>query len=211
MIPVKLKKILLILLCFFISTTLLSAQDEEENEETIPSGPQYILGDSFIHLNLGTFIPLFFQYVHDGSLAEYSDIFLGIKGSFQIGTYITNRFTLSIVLDGGMLFDTNFVPLWVLPIMAKATYIIYALGLEFPLSLGTGIFIGSYKEGSRIDFVLKPELGLLWQFDPHWCFGINVGYYWVPHIASVEQEAHVPHQSVFGNYLDISISTVYHF
>jgi len=189
---------------------VLFSQNEEENQEAIPFTPQYILGDTFIALNLGTFIPLFFQYVHDGSLAE-AEIFLGIKGSFQFGTYITSRFSLSIELDGGMFFDTNFVAFWVLPIIVKGTYTIYALGLEFPLSLGTGIFIEAYKEASRMDFVIKPDIGLLWQFDPNWCFGLNIGYWWVPHIASQEQEEKKPNQHMFLNFLDITFSTVYHF
>ena len=63
-----------------------------------------------------------------------------------------------------------------------------------------------YQEDTYLDLILKPGVSAFWQFDVTWSFGLNLIYWWVPHISTTSRE-----DTRFGNFLEITLSALYNF
>lgn len=195
--------ILLLAVCGFC----IYAQDNGgKKEEDVPfSSPPHLLGEQSIGFSLGLFLPLFY-YKLDPGVIEGTNLSIGARGAITYNAYLSNSFTLGIEFCGAFAFSPNYNAYWSLPITLKASYIIYLGETEMPLSLGAGLDFASFLGYSRMDFILKPEFAMYWKIDPKISLGFSISYWFIPALASAEQEAHSPGQSRLVNLIDLSIS-----
>jgi hypothetical protein len=187
------------------------AQDEPDSppeEETPPEEefvPTYTLGDQTLAINMGLFIPLFFAGGPDG--VARTNLTLGGVGSLQWNSYLNNNMTLGGELAGTFSFSPNRRALFMVPITLRYAYILRAYPFEFPLHIGAGINFTRLEEQGKIDPIVKPGASFVWNMNPDWAFGLNLTYWWVPQWYSGD----LSDESRYGNFLETTLSAVYHF
>ena len=94
------------------------------------------------------------------------------------------------------------------PIVFKYTYILNFYPITVPLSVGAGFTFNRLDDLFQFTPILKPGASVFWNFNPEWSLGLNTIYWWNPEIHFKEE---LKDQSRFGNYLEISLSVLYHF
>jgi hypothetical protein len=92
-----------------------------------------------------------------------------------------------------------------LPILARAQYVLTFYPFEVPLSLGVGMNIVKYQDQATIDLLVKPGVSGLWIYDSKWSFGLNLAWWWDMQFATD------PAQSRVGNFLEVSLTALYHY
>jgi hypothetical protein len=201
-----------LLLALFFQTGFLSAEEKkpEPPKPIAPATVTRILGDQAFIFSLGAFIPMFFIKTDNGSV-ETTNLSLGAKGSIQYLTYLSSSFTLGLEINGGFAFTPNFNIYWTLPITAQISYIIPIATWSLFFNLGAGVDFQSFLGNSRMDFIVRPQVALYMPLDASLELGLVAGYWFVPQMATAEQEKNKPGQSRLGNFLDISLSLIYHF
>jgi hypothetical protein len=203
--------IMLIVFSLLFQGGFLFAQEKKpETERPRPVALTHVLGDQAVAFSLGAYIPLFFYRTADG-VVENTNLFVGAKGALEYFSYLSNNFTIGIEIVGGFAFSPNFNIYWSLPITAKASFVIPIGVFELFFSLAAGVDFERFLEGSRMDFVLRPQISFHFPIDPSITLGVSVAYWFVPQIANADQEAYKPGQSRLGNFLDTALTLIYHF
>ena len=164
----------------------------------------YSLGDQVLSIGLGPFIPIFFLSF-DGLVAA-TNLTVGGYGSLQWNTYLSNSARIGVEVGGCISFGPNRESLLMLPIMFKGSYVLYSNPFEFPISLSIGMNVLKYQSFSSLDLLIKPSISGYWAYNKEWSFGLNISYWWDLQISRSE-----PEQSRMGNFIDISLSALYHF
>jgi len=205
------KPVLIVLILALTASPSLFAQEESP----APVAPQNVtvahaLGDQAFSFSLGGFLPLFFYRVDDG-VVEGTNLFIGARGALQYLTYLSSVWVFSVELNGALAFTPNFNIYWTLPILAKISYVVDLGQFELFLTMGLGVNFQSFIGYSRMDFMGRPEVTFYIPIDPTLDFGISAAYWFVPQFASKEQEETKSGQTRLGNFLDVSISLIYHF
>ena len=165
---------------------------------------QYSLGDQTLSLNVGAFIPLFLLGGNPnvGSL----NLSFGGMGSIDWAAYLSAHWRIGASLGGAFAFDPNYTALLMVPIIAKVSYLFEFYPLEIPLTFGAGMNIVKYSADSTIDLLLKPENGIFWAYNSSWSFGLNLNYWWDMQFTNTSSNGFVA-----GNFLEVSISALYHY
>jgi hypothetical protein len=176
----------------------------QEQEPKPALAPQYSLGDQTLAINAGLFVPLFFLDT-SGPSAHSTNLTIGGLGSLQWMAYLSPQIRLGLEAGGMFTFSPNANLLLVLPITAKISYSFTFYPIEIPIFLGAGISIVKYQDESTIDPILKPGFSVLYIFDSSWSFGVNTVYWW-DMMFSKESG-----QSRIGNFLEFSLTALYHF
>ncbi len=194
----------LVLLTLVLSTTAL-AQESEEPELFVPT---HSLGDQTLGINLGLFVPLFFS----GSAAgiEASNLTAGGVGSLDWGSYLSNEWKLGVELGGSFSFTPNGRALFLVPVTARASYFFNAYPWEFPVTVGAGINFSSLEQLVKLDPFVKVGGGAYWNFSTQWAFGLNTVYWIIPQIYFNGSPAGAQATRV-GNFLEITLTALYHF
>ncbi|MBQ6673572.1 MAG: hypothetical protein IJM77_02990 [Spirochaetia bacterium] len=202
----KTKIIILLTLLVFISGPLFAASDDDDDYDTYQE--TFSLGDQMFFINGGVFIPLFF---FDRSLdVKDTNLTLGGTGSLCWQVFLTNHLSVGAELGGMFALSPNKRVLYMIPLMLKATYWIRFYPFEIPLSLGLGGNLSILEEAAHIDFIAKPGIGFYWNFNEEWAFGANATYWFVPQMYSGSGK--VPSDnSMFGNFMDVTLSVLFRF
>ncbi len=174
---------------------------QEESEDPYFVAPTHSLGDQVLQIGIGPFIPLFFQSLTG---VHATGLTIGGTGALQWNAYLNATMRVGIEIGGMFAFSRRGDMLIMVPIVAKYAYVFSAYPFEFPLSMAVGMAIVKYQTDTYVDPILKPGFGAYWQYDVTWSFGLNLSYWWVPHISTQTDTR-------FGNFLDISLSAVYNF
>jgi hypothetical protein len=194
--------ILAVLLLFVIALPSVYAASIAESNQ-----PYYTLGNQMLSINGGLFIPLFFQAL-DGKVAK-TNLSLGGVGSLQWSTYLNNNMTLGLEGGGMFAFSPNSRSLFMLPVTTRYAYILRAYPFEFPLSIAAGVNFTKLDNSFQILPILKPGASVYWNYSYEWAFGLNLIYWWTPNIYFGPEPP--SSDSRFGNFLEISLSALYHF
>jgi hypothetical protein len=180
-----------------------SAQEAQPQAPEVPAlQPTRTLGDQVFQISVGPMVPLFFQSLTG---VAPTGLTLGGAGSLQWNAYVSKDIRIGVEVGGMFAFSRRSNTLLMVPITAQAVYSLTAYPFEFPLSLGLGLNIVKYIDDVYVDAILKPGVGVFWQFDVTWSFGLNLIYWWVPHISSTSTDTR------FGNFLEVSLSVLYNF
>ncbi len=201
----KRKKIfILVCLAAFLLIPIFSwGQETSKNVQQI----SYSKGDQNFILNGGLFLPLFFLSL-DGTVSPaLQKAYPGVTGSLSWVSFLDNRLYLGFEFGGtysGTLNRTFFM----IPVMGKFGYVYTTYPFEIPLSVGAGVDFIKLEDLFTTTAVLKPEAGFYWNWSSEWAFGLNVAYWFVPELYFSDG---LSDQSMFGNFLDIRLSAMYHF
>jgi hypothetical protein len=197
-IPLSVALLAVLLLCAFP----LAAQEPPEGE-TAPVVSAYALGDQVLSLSLGPFIPLFFL-ANDGTVSS-TNLTVGGTGSIAWSAYLTGAIRVGAEIGGVFAFSPNMNVLLMLPILARAQYVMTFFPIEVPLSLGVGMNIVKYNDLATIDLLIKPGASAMWIYDSKWSFGLNLAWWWDMQFSSE------PLKSRTGNFLEVSLTALYHY
>ena len=203
------KKLFLLLILFvFISGFLFAASDDDEDDDIDTYVESYSLGDQMFFINGGVFIPLFF-FDKSGEVMD-TNLTLGGNGSLCWQVFLSNHVSLGAELGGMFALSPNKRVLYMIPLMVKATYWFRFYPFEVPISLGLGGNLSILEEAAHIDIIAKPSIGFYWNFNEEWAFGANATYWFVPQMYSGSGK--VPESnSMFGNFMDVSLSVLFRF
>jgi hypothetical protein len=181
-----------------------SAQDQTEPTGK-PVASAYGLGDQVLSISLGPFVPLFFL-ANDGSTSA-ANLTLGGTGSIAWSAYVTPAIRLGAEVGGVFSFSkpnpSNV--LLMLPILARAQYVLTFYPFEVPISLGVGMNIVKYGELATIDLLIKPGASVMYIYDSKWSFGLNAAWWWDMQFSKTPSESRV------GNFLELSLTALYHY
>jgi hypothetical protein len=175
-------------------------------EETVDI---YGLGDQTFSINAGTILPLFIAGVDGNVFGGFSKLSLGAAGSLRWGTFLNNEMTLGVDVGGMFSMTTLDRVLVMLPVSAMYTYAIRFYPFEVILQAGVGVNFTKLEDDLYIGPALKPGASFYWNYSAEWSFGIQAEYWFVPEIYFGRN---VPaDQSAFGNFLGLTLTTLYHF
>lgn len=203
----------LLLLLIFAVGPLAMAQEEPPTEQEPPVEspdrfvPTYALGDQILAINLGMFIPLFFYGGPSG--VENTQLTLGGTGSLHWSAFLNNNMAVGIEGGGMFALTPNRRTLFMLPLMARYTYFFRAYPWEFPVHIGAGFNFSRLEENFKVDPIVKPGFSVLWNYNAEWAFGANFSYWWVPQVYRGPDPP--SEDSRYGNFMDVTLSAVYHF
>jgi hypothetical protein len=173
--------------------------------ESEPVASAYGLGDQVLSISLGPFFPLF-NLVPGGSPSS-TNLTVGGTGSIAWSAYVTGAIRIGAEIGGVFSFSRpNLNTLLMLPILARAQYVMTFYPFEVPLSLGVGMNIVKYGDLKNIDLLIKPGASIMWIYDSKWCFGLNLAWWWDMQFYPTD-----PTQSRIGNFLEVSVSALYHY
>ena len=193
---------LVLLLCIVFGV----AAQEPENEEDFE--PIYTLGDQKLSINLGLFVPLFFTGSAEG--VQSANLTVGGVGSIAWASYLNSAMSVGAEVAGSFSFTPNTRSLFLLHFAGTYTYTLRSYPFEFPLHMALGMSIARPEESTKIDPIVKPGVSFYWAYNSQWSFGVNTKYWWIPQIYTDRSE--VPSSDTrFGNFLEISLSALYHF
>lgn len=193
--------ILLAGLVFLPLVAAWSQTEEPRPPVAEPAAPNRTLGDQMLQISVGPLIPLFFQSLTG---VAPTGLTLGGAGSLQWNAYVTKALRIGAEVGGMFAFSPRKNTLLMVPVTAKAAYVLSAYPFEFPLSVDIGMNVVKYVDDVYVDPILRPGVGVFWQYDVTWSFGLNLRYWWVPHIST-------PENTRFGNFLEITLSALYNF
>jgi hypothetical protein len=177
---------------------------EQPKEKTGPVASAYGLGDQVLSISLGPFIPLFYL---PNVGPEGTNLTLGGTGSIAWSAYLTGAIRVGAEIGGVFAFSKpNLNTLLMLPILARAQYVLTFFPFEVPISLGVGMNIVKYGELKNIDLLIKPGASVLWIYDSKWSFGLNLAW-WL----DMQFYPSDPTQNRVGNFLELSLSALYHY
>ena len=200
------KRFLSIVVAAALLACALAPLAAQEKEKEPP--PQYALGDQTLSINAGLFVPLFFltwQFA-----AAPTNLTLGGAGSLNWMAYVNSWLRVGIEVGGMFAFSPNGNTLLALPITAKASYVLSAYPFEIPFSLGVGMNVVKYIDQSTIDLIVKPGVSGLWAYNASWSFGLNATYWWSMQFSKTA-DASGQNMGRIGNFLELSLSALYHY
>ncbi len=98
----------------------------------------------------------------------------------------------------------NANPLLMLPLIA-GIYVFTAYPFEIPLTMGVGMNIVKYVAMTTIDLLLRPGASGLWIYNSSWSFGVNLNWWFDMQFAPTAEDSRI------GNFLEVSLTALYHF
>ena len=170
--------------------------------------PTYTLGDQTLRINLGMFAPLFFFGGPAG--LERANLTLGGAGSLVWESYLSGDITVGVEVGGSFSFTPNFRTLFMLPIAARGSYIFNFYPFEVPVTLAAGMNFSRLADIQKIDPFVKGGGSFLWNYSSQWAFGANLFYWFVPQLYSATSPAGAD-ATRYGNFLEFTLSALYHF
>jgi hypothetical protein len=185
---------------FVLFTSALAFLDAQEE----PVTGQYALGDQTLSINAGLFVPLFFLTYQTPAVTA-THLSAGGMGSLSWAAYVASRIQVGLEVGGVFAFSPNMNAILMLPITVKAAYVFTVYPFEIPVSLGIGMNVVKYSGESTVDFLVKPGASALWVYNSSWSFGLNMVYWWDMQFSAVAG------QSRTGNFLELSLSALYHY
>lgn len=198
---------IIIILLTLIPAGLLIAQEGTEPGEDIEETPafSYGLGDQMFSIKAGLFIPLFF---FGGGAAVPTNLSLGGMGALEWGAFLTGNLAIGGELAGSFSFSPLGRTLAIIPLTAKLSYFFFKYPFEIPLHIGLGINFTTLGDQLYVGLILKPGASFYWNFLSSWAIGLNLAYWFVPQWYTKPE---LVSQNRYGNFLEISLSALYHF
>jgi hypothetical protein len=194
------------LLLLLSAQTVLMAQDTAEKAK-VPVIQYRNKGDMIGAINLGVFFPLYFEDFSSGT-SEFNETNMSMGGLFVVSydVYINGFLRLGLQVIPSFSYSPNEQLLYMIPVLARFTYEWQPVKeFSIPLSLGAGVSFNTYGEDFHLDYIVKPTIGLYWNMDIEFSFGVDVSYWWMPQLYDNADYNRIAH------FVEISIGAQYHF
>lgn len=192
-----------VLVALLFVTGIISPAYAQDAESRLEAPPQYSLGDQTFCINAGLFLPMFFMSWEPS--AAPSNLSPGAMGSILWQAYLAPQIRIGGEIGLLFAFSPNMNFLFMGDLTAKISYIFTVYPFEIPIFLGVGASLVRYQDSQTIDPLLKPGASFFWIFNSSWSFGLNLVYWWDMQFSAD------PDQSRVGNFLEITLSALYHF
>ena len=174
---------------------------------------QYALGDQTMSINAGLFLPLFLLpngvwfLAPSGETGSPPHLYPGVVGSLAWAAYVTPQIRVGAEVAGNFTLSPNLNTFFMLPFLAKASYVFTVYPFEIPLSFALGMNIVKYVTMSTIDLLLRPGASIYWIYSSSWSFGLNFNYWF-----DMQFNGTSPANPLnIGSFLEISLSALYHY
>ena len=217
------RRYLFLLTLFFLLSAGFAAAQSSTPKQTQPAKPApetpgpskpkvgkqqlYGLGDQMFLINAGPQIPLFYQS-ETGAISP-TNLTVGGLGSLEVDFFLNNNLTVGGEFGGSFAFSPNNRTLFMVPVTAKVSWIFHLYPFDFPVFFGAGVNFMRLDNELFVGPIARPGVAAYWNFTSKWSFGLRAVYWWVPEIYFGQSPP--PDRSRFGNFLDISLSALYHF
>ena len=204
------KKLLFLLIILAVSVAWLSAQDQDSDDDY--SGiAAYTTGEQLFTVNAGPIIPLFNWAPNPEAGTDYivplSNLSVGAAGSLNWGAFVADNLLLGVDISGMIGWTANRT-LSMVPISFRTAYYFLYYPFEFPVYIDAGFSFNSLGDFFTITPCLRPGFGAYWNINGEWALGLSTEYWFMPEIYF---DAATANQTRVANFLQISISAVYHF
>ncbi|MDC7221267.1 MAG: hypothetical protein PQJ59_15125 [Spirochaetales bacterium] len=190
----------------------LFGEEEEIDERIILT--YHSKGDQTFSIEAGLFIPLFtIDPTPDGD-GDSGDTINSLSGQMNLGGsgflsymgYLNSKFRLGGEFGGMFSSSLNENNFYMVPIMVKSAYDInISTYFTIPLYLSAGVTLNSYDDYFSVDPIIKPGIGLNWNYDSEWSFILKYDLWVIPEIAREDN------QSRIGVFSDVRFGVEYHF
>ncbi len=213
------KQHLLVFLLFTLVFAYSYSQDtpQKNDDKTPPPSiattkkyiPKYELGQGSISMGLGVIVPLFYQkftgqYIPDTRLTVGGNIW------FEWDIFLWKGLSTGMEIAGMFALTPNSNTLFMAPITIHLKYTFQVYPIEFPISLGIGMNIASLKNNVKIDFALKPKVGITYRINQNWSTGLFIAYWLI--VQSYDYSPNLGKEySRMGNFIDVSAGFTYVF
>jgi hypothetical protein len=171
----------------------------------------YSTGEQIFSLTAGPIIPLFTiapsPAAGDEVITMLSSTNIGVAGGLKWGSFVADNFYLGVDLTG-MFGATANRTLSMIPISFTAGYYFLVWPFEFPVYLNTGFSFNTLGDYFTITPSIRPAVGAFWNITEEWAIGLNAEYWFMPEIYFTGDYIN---QSLIANFLQISLSGVFHF
>ena len=205
------KKIIALICLLVLATIPVFSQEDEPAEDDYAGVAAYTTGEQVFSINAGAIIPLFaiapFHPADEPAVSTLSGLNVGIAGSLKLGFFVQDNFMLGGEL-AGMFATTYNRGLAMIPLSFVTCYYFLVYPFEFPIYLNTGVSFNTLEDYFKITPLLKPGFGAYWNINGEWAAGLNFDYWFMPELYFSDEYSG---QSRIGNFLQISLSAVYHF
>lgn len=215
------RSLLLLTLCFALVPAFAAAQSGGSTSpptKQAPAAPKpskpgagkaqlYGLGDQMFLVNAGLFVPLFFQ--SESGTVSRTNLTLGGVGSLELDVYLNNNLAVGAEFGGTFSFSPNKHALFLIPITAKISWIFHVYPFDIPIFLGAGVDFMRLDNQYYFGPIVKPGAAGYWNITSKWSLGLRAVYWWVPEVYFGSSPQ--PSRSRFGNFLELSLSGLYHF
>lgn len=174
--------IAILFLLVFTAMLPVSLTAEENQEET---SYRYDTGDNLFFFSAGPYLPLF--VLAPNSDPFFRDItdnsYLGGNASMGFEAFLNHSISLGVELGYTFSYAKNGNLYTAVPLNGTISYYLLSGDLDIPLTLGAGIIYNSYDDRSYLSpLYLRPEIGMIWNFNDNWGLGFDLGYWFVPEI-----------------------------
>lgn len=180
-------------------------------EETAPKKSAMVQyrnkGDMVGAINLGVLLPLQFEDISSGA-SEMNETNLSIGGLFVVSydIYLNSFLRLGLQVIPSFCYSPNANLLYMIPALVRITYEWQPVKeFSIPLSLGAGVSFNTYLDDFHLDYIVKPSIGIWWNMDIEFSFGIDASYWWMPQFYENSDYNRI------GHFFEISIGAQYHF
>lgn len=178
-------------------------------EEDTVNTELYALGDQTFAINAGVLFPLFFKTISSGETAPNTNLSIGLGGSLEWNAFLANNFSLGIEMGALFSFSPNSRTLIMVPITVKPSYWLHYYPLSIALSLSPGLNLCKLEDDYYIGPMVAPSVSGFWNYTSEWSFGADLKYLFIPQIYL--ENGSITDQSMFGNFLSLTLTAQYHF
>ena len=203
-------------LFFLLSLPSLPAQEEAPDEQLPPpiesewiheSERVYSAGDRTFSISLGMLFPTYFG----GEIENNNhNLRLGGTGSLAFNYFLSPNIFVGGEVAGSFSATRGGNMLYMIPFGARVGYQFVFRRFEFPLSVLVGAAPQMKLEERYFGLVVKPGVAAFWRFNPDWSFGLSTVWWFVPQWPKIQEGDNV-RRSVYGNFIDLTLSARYHF
>ncbi len=162
----------------------------------------YSRGDQTFVIAMGPLVPLFY---YNSAGIQKTNINTGGTGYLNYNYFFTSHFSLGGEIGGSFSSTIGANMLYLVPFGIRLGYQFVLNRFEFPLALTIGAANQGYLDKGYFGLILKPSAAVYWRFNPDWSFGLNADWWWLPQWFSD------PVQTMYGNFLGLTLAARYHF
>lgn len=187
------------MVCFAQNVTIQAA------EQTEPKEYRYDLGNQMYRVNIGPLFPLFIWTPSETPQVTAGTMRIGGYGSIVWDAFLDHQNSIGIELGYAFSDSLDDRMYSTIPILFRMTHFFSQGQIDFPVSIGIGAAYSSFDDQYYIGPALKPDLGVFWNANESWGFGLNVQYLFIPELYIGD----FADQTSFGNFLGVNLSIKY--
>jgi hypothetical protein len=200
----------ILLVCLMLSAGSLYAQSESDAEITDSQGIsyRYDTGDTMFTFDAGPYLPLFVLLPEGDTFynAITDNTYLGGNASMGFEAFLNRRVSLGFELGFTFSYAKDDTLYTAVPFLGNLSYYALQGDIDIPLTLGVGVIYNSYGKQSYLSpFFLKPEIGVIWNFNDNWGLGVDTSYWFVPEIYTGDNS----HKTALYNAVSAKLSLQY--